>query len=198
LQLPCCASTHSSTASRLSCLSCLSCTCASRARAHLDNVYLSTTLPGTPQYSALVRASQAHALKSASSHNSKPLVSAASQAASRTPTLILSRALLNTPSATCASPARPFASLSLTTLSQVHTQNSTSAFSTRLLRTAPRSLLGAFQPCPPIGRGHATPPPCLSSLRKQADEDDAHLLLRRSARAFRRDISPRFGKPGRY
>ena len=24
---------------------------------------------------------------------------------------------------------------------------------------APRPLLGAFQPCPPIGRGHATPPP---------------------------------------
>ena len=39
--------------------------------------------------------------------------------------------------------------------------------------------------------GHATPPPCLSSLRKQAEEDEHS--LRRSARAFWQEISPRFG-----
>ena len=126
----------------------LSSTCASRQRAPLGHVRLSTTLPGPPQYSALVRASQAHALKSASSHNSKPLVSAASQAASRTPTLVLSTsAFQHTLSA-----LRPFSShvrfptcaaFQAASLSD-STQNSTSAFSTRPLGTVPRSLLGAF------------------------------------------------------
>jgi len=67
--------------------------------------------------------------------------------------------------------------------------DSTSAFSTRPHSDVPRSLLGALHPCPPIARTRH-PSPCRFSFQKQADEDDAHLLLRRSARAFRRDISP--------
>ena len=145
----------------------LSTTCTSRQRAPLGHVHLLTTLPGPHSDSTLL-----------------------STSASST------RAPLSTSSATCASP------------SSQHTSQTPHSDSTRPHSDVPRSLLSDFtlrafqqlspstlralslhvltRTCPALfwarcirvrqSGGHATPPPCISSLRKQADEDDAHLL----------------------
>ena len=157
-------------ASRLSCLAPLkhvrlSATCASQQRAPLSNVRLSATLP------------------------------------------ILQLVFSNTPTDSCASSQVLSSSSSTYRLVQDLIPNRLrplghklpprapleyslvySSQALYLSSPAPRPLLGALHPCPPIGRTRH-PSPCRSSLGKQADED-AH-LLRRSARAFWREISPR-------
>ena len=105
--------------------------------------------------------------------------------------------------ATCASQARaPLSNVRLSAtcafLSQFSSSSSLTHRQTRALphkystllspsATAPRPLLGALHPCPPIGMTRH-PSPCRSSLRKQAHDEH---LVGRSARAFWREISAR-------
>ena len=60
---------------------------------------------------------------------------------------------------TCAHSTLSLHSLRTRTLCSLQHVLTQSSLPTRPLRTAPRSLLGALHPSPPIGRGHATPPP---------------------------------------
>ena len=163
LQLPCCASTHSTTASRLSCLSCLSSMCASQPRA--------------PRAS---RPSRLSCLSSTcASQQRAPLAS--------TPTASCASSHSSTP-LSCGPLKQPLSHSRVLYERFLHTSSPLSLHSDLLFPSthAPRPLLGALHPHRQ-SQGHATPPPCRSSLRKQADED----LLRRSARAFWREISPR-------
>ena len=135
--LPFCASTHSTTASRLSPLvpraSCLSSTCASQQLAPLSNVRLSATC-ASQHVLCHVR------LASTSSRKQLQLSSG------RVPTRPLSSSpeCFSTRAPSCA-PLTYSALLSPST-------------------TAPRPLLGALHPCPPIGRTrHPSPLPFLAS-----------------------------------
>ena len=111
--------------------------------------------PLVPRASRASRASQARA----------PLsnVRLSATCASRQHTDRLERFLPLSPSQT----TRPPASTSLSVSQALYVRFSTRPFtelspSTQICflpLTAPRPLLGALHPCPPIGRGHAAPPP---------------------------------------
>ena len=165
-------------ASRASRLSCLSSTCASQQRALLSNVRFSATCAS--QQRALLASTPTDSSAFSLSLRLRPLghqlppLSLVLYSALRQHVFCHVRLAARLPkSFSCASQHERCLPSSLSHPSS--TELSPSTLICFLPLTAPRPLLGALQPCPPIGRRHATPPPCLSSLRKQAEED-VHLL----------------------
>ena len=192
LQLPCCASTHSTTASRLSCLSPLVPRASRASRAS----HLSCLSPVSHVRLSSTGASQARAsLRNVRLPATCANVAFLSQFSSSSSALLpsthteLSHVRL---SSTCTSSQTPPSTLSCASR---HVRLSSTPASYSLVSQA-RALHHSSRPalfwahCIRVRQsgGHATPPPCLSSLRKQAEDED---LLRRSARAFWRETSPR-------
>ena len=182
LELPCCASTHSTTAP--------SSGLAPLEHVRLDNVHLSTTLPGT------LTCASPRALPSKQPLSLEFTRGTLSHCHVRFSTRLLPRAPRQHVLSQAAS-----ALFSHSTLVRAFQARLTASSFLSLLSDSTLSVLSATLLCPPTrpalfwarcihlrqSGGHATPPPRCFSLQKQADTEPSQ---QRSARAFWRETSP--------